>query len=475
MFKWPQSVIITIVSVATIGLMLIQAYWIRDAIKVKQAVFFRDVQQSMGQVVLNLDRIRIEERLSKQRKNYLQQRNLKIIRDSLNQLLFKGLENIHSQTDIDILLQSTNRANRALSQLNFSFSDVDDASYLLNKKELINTQIKSALAEENINIDFEFGIYSPATRSMILQKTGRYPDQLLNESYVYDLSPLGPAFGFPNKLLLYFPNEKRYVLYQLWLMLFISIILFIVIILSFYFSIATINKQKKLSVMKNDFINNMTHEFKTPISTISLACEALKDSDIKKSEDLYDNYIGVISTENKRLGSMAEQILQTAVMDKGQLRLKLAQLNVHEIIEKAINSKSIQIKNKNGHLRSKLLARNLMVTGDKIHLTNVIINLLDNAIKYNVSKPEILINTTNKNGSILINIKDNGIGISSSDQKKIFDKLYRVPMGNVHNFKGFGLGLSYVKAIVEMHEGNVSVDSEPGKGSIFTIKLPTNN
>ncbi|NOY50139.1 MAG: HAMP domain-containing histidine kinase [Chlorobi bacterium] len=460
---------------ATIGLMLIQAYWIRDAIKVKQAVFFRDVQQSMGQVVLNLDRIRIEERLNKQRKNYLQQRNLKIIRDSLNRLLFKGLENIHSQTDIDILLQSTNKANRALSQLNFSFSDVDDASYLLNKKELINTQIKSALAEENINIDFEFGIYSPATRSMILQKTGKYPDQLLNESYVYDLSPLGPAFGFPNKLLIYFPNEKRYVLYQLWLMLFISIVLFIVIILSFYFSIATINKQKKLSVMKNDFINNMTHEFKTPISTISLACEALKDDDIKKSEGLYDNYIGVISTENKRLGSMAEQILQTAVMDKGQLKLKLAQLNVHEIIEKAINSKSIQIKNKNGHLSTKLLAHDLMVTGDKIHLTNVIINLLDNAIKYNVSKPEILINTTNKNGSILINIKDNGIGISSSDQKKIFDKLYRVPMGNVHNFKGFGLGLSYVKAIIEMHEGNVSVDSEPGKGSIFTIKLPTNN
>jgi two-component system phosphate regulon sensor histidine kinase PhoR len=475
MFKWSQSVIIVIVSVATIGLMLIQAYWIRDAIKVKQAVFFRDVQQSMGQVVLNLDRIRIEERLSRQRKNYLQQKNLKIIRDSLNQLLFKGLENIHSQTDIDILLQSTNKANRALSQLNFSFSDVDDASYLLNKKELINTQIKSALAEKNINIDFEFGIYSPATRSMILQKTGKYPDQLLNESYVYDLSPLGPAFGFPNKLLIYFPNEKRYVLYQLWLMLFISIILFIVIILSFYFSIATINKQKKLSVMKNDFINNMTHEFKTPISTISLACEALKDDDIKKSEDLYDNYIGVISTENKRLGSMAEQILQTAVMDKGQLKLKLSQLNVHEVIEKAVNSKSIQIKSKDGHLHTKLLAHNLIVTGDKIHLTNVIINLLDNAIKYNVSKPEILINTTNKNGSILINIKDNGIGISSSDQKKIFDKLYRVPMGNVHNFKGFGLGLSYVKAIIEMHEGDVSVDSEPGKGSIFTIKLPTNN
>ena len=474
MFKWSQSIIIAIVTVATIGLMLIQAYWIRDAIKVKQAVFFGDVQQAMSEVVLNMDRLRIEERLNRQKKVYLRQQNLKIIRDSLNRLLFKGLENINSQTDIDLLLKSTDKANKALSQLNFSFSDMDDAGFLLSKKEIINIQIKDALAKKNIRIDFEFGVYSPATNSMILQKSGKYPDELLNESYVYDLSPLGPAFGFPNKLLLFFPNERRYVVNQLWGLLLVSIVLFMVIILSFFFSIAVINRQKKLSVMKNDFINNMTHEFKTPISTISLACEALKDNDIKKSESLYDNYIGVINAENKRLGTMAEQILQTAVMDKGQLKLKLAELNVHDIVNRAVQSKNIQVQSKNGHLDTSLLAHNTMVTGDKIHLTNVVINLLDNAIKYNTSYPEILINTTNKNGSVFINIKDNGIGISSSEQKKIFEKLYRVPTGNVHNFKGFGLGLSYVKAIVEMHNGKISVASEPGKGSIFTIKLPTN-
>ncbi len=454
--------------------MVIQVYWIRDAVKVKQAVFLRDVQQSMSQVVFNLDKMRIENRLNKQRKNYQQQQNLKAIRDSLNQLFFNGLENINSQTDLDILLQSTDEANRALSQLTISFSKVDAASFLLNKKELINTQIKSALAEKKINIDFEFGIYSTATNSIILQKTGKYPEKLVNESYIYDLSPLGPAFGYPNKLLLYFPNEKRYVLNQLWLLLLISIVLFIVIILSFYFSIHTINKQKKLSVMKNDFINNMTHEFKTPISTISLACEALKDSDIKKSESLYDNYIGVINEENKRLSSMAEQILQTAIMDKGQLKLKEEELNIHELIKAAIDSKNIQVESKKGKLQSNLLAINTQVVGDKIHLTNVIINLLDNAIKYNLSYPEININTVNRNGSVLIKIKDNGIGINSSDQKRIFEKLYRVHTGNLHDFKGFGLGLSYVKAIVEMHKGDVSVESELGNGSIFTIKLPIN-
>jgi len=226
--------------------------------------------------------------------------------------------------------------------------------------------------------------------------------------------------------------------------------------------------------MKNDFINNMTHEFKTPISTISLACEALKDDDIKKSESLYDNYIGVINTENKRLGSMAEQILQTAIMDKGQLKLNQVAFNVHEIIGKAIESKNIQIESKKGSLQSSLLATNPQVVGDKIHLTNVVINLLDNAIKYNLLQPEIVINTVNRNGSILIRVKDNGIGINSSDQKRIFEKLFRVHTGNLHDFKGFGLGLNYVKTIVEMHRGIVSVESGLGKGSIFTIKLPTN-
>jgi len=472
MFKWATSIIITIVTIATIGLMVIQVYWIRDAVKVKQAVFLNDVEHAMGEVVLNLDRMRIEERLNKQRKHYMHQKNLKVIRDSLNKIMFNGLDNISSQSDIDFLLRSTEKANRALSELSVTFSDVDAASFLLNKKDLINTQIVSALAKKKIGIDFEFGIYSTATNSMILQKTGKFPEELTSESYVFDLSPLGPAFGFPNKLLIYFPNERRYVINQLWLLLLISIILFLVIILSFYFSIHTINRQKKLSVMKNDFINNMTHEFKTPISTISLACEALKDSDIKKSEALYDNYIGVINEENKRLRSMAEQILQTAIMDKGHLNLELADLNVHDLIQKAIESKMIQVQTKSGSLTSNMQATKSIVTVDKIHMTNVIINLIDNAIKYNLTSPEVLINTVNKNGSVLIRVKDNGIGISSSDQKKIFEKLYRVPTGNLHNFKGFGLGLSYVKAIVELHNGIISVDSEPGKGSVFTIKLP---
>ncbi len=225
--------------------------------------------------------------------------------------------------------------------------------------------------------------------------------------------------------------------------------------------------------MKTDFINNMTHEFKTPISTIALACEALKDNDIQKTELLYDNYVGVIDEENGRLGLMAEQILQTAIIDKGQLKLKKSLINVNDIINVAIGSKNMEVESKGGKIELQLYARHSEVIADNIHLTNVIINLLDNAIKYCIEKPDIVINTNNSGKNILIRIKDNGIGISKSNRKKIFEKLYRVPTGNIHNFKGFGLGLSYVKTIVEQHDGNIMVDSELGKGSTFTFQLPT--
>ena len=224
--------------------------------------------------------------------------------------------------------------------------------------------------------------------------------------------------------------------------------------------------------MKTDFINNMTHEFKTPISTIALACEALKDKDIQKSESIYNSYIGVINEENSRLGVMAEQILQTAVIEKGQLKLKKEVVDMHLIIEQAINSKKISAMEKGGEIEMQLKANDSQLQGDPTHLTNIIVNLLDNALKYTLNVPKIVVNTINTKDSLLIRIQDNGIGISKSNQKKIFDKLYRVPTGNLHDFKGFGLGLNYVKATVELHNGTVTVDSEPGKGSTFTIQLP---
>ena len=261
----------------------------------------------------------------------------------------------------------------------------------------------------------------------------------------------------------------------MWGLLLISAIFIIIIILSFIFTITTIFRQKKLSELKSDLINNMTHEFKTPISTISLACEALIDKDIKKSETVYNNYINIINEENKRLEGMAEKILQSATLEKGQLVLKKEWINVHKVILDAIKNINLQVEKKNGNIYTDLRAETCIIDGDKVHITNVIYNLLDNANKYTLENPEILISTRNVNSGIKISIQDNGIGISKANQKKIFEKLYRVPSGNIHNFSGFGLGLSYVKAVVEKHSGTITLESEIKYGTKFNIFLPVKN
>jgi len=472
MNKWATSIIITLVTLSTIGLMIIQVYWIKDAVKVKQAVFFRDVNQAMLKVVYKLDQIRLQDRVRNQRKAYKQNQSIYESFDSINQILIMSMGGLNSPSEFDRFIKNTNLATKALEQLSFNYADQDPGSFLYSKKELIDSLITRELRKKRIKTAFEFGIYSPATNSMIVQKTGKYPEELINESYFFNLVSLGSLYTYPNKLLIYFPNQQSFIVRQLWKLLFVSVLLFIVIIVSFSFSMYIINRQKRLSEMKNDFINNMTHEFKTPISTIALACEALKDKDIQKSEVVYNNYVGVINEENSRLGTMAEQILQTAVLEKGQLKIKESLVDMHEIIEQAVNSKRIAAEEKGGRIELQLQATNSMLNGDRIHLTNVIINLVDNALKYNLNRPHVVVNTVNSENTFLIRIKDNGIGISNSNQKKIFDKLYRVPTGNIHDFKGFGLGLNYVKAIVEMHHGTVIVDSEPGKGSTFTCNLP---
>lgn len=472
MKKWATGLIIALVSIATIGLMIIQVYWIKDTVKVKQAVFYRDVNQVMMKVVYDLDKMRLQDRVIQQNNLYNQEQSFINAFDSLNRILTIGRGNSVSLTDYHNWVKNSESVNNLLQQLSLNQTEKDAGSFYYKRKAKIDSMISKELRSKHINTSYEFGIYNPATHSMILQRTGKYPEKLLEESYVYDLSPLGSLYTFPNKLLIYFPNEHSFIIRQLSKLLITSIFLFLVIIFSFSLSIYIINRQKRLSVMKNDFINNMTHEFKTPISTIALACEALRDKDIQKSEPVYNSYINVINEENKRLGSMAEQILQSAVLDKGQLKLKKVPLKMHNIIQDAINSKRIAAEEKGGQIEEQLKASKDNLIGDKIHLTNALINLLDNALKYNLNKPHIVINTVNRNNSLIVSVQDNGIGISSSNQKRIFEKLYRVPTGNVHDFKGFGLGLNYVKATIEMHNGIITVDSEPGKGSTFIIQLP---
>ncbi len=336
---------------------------------------------------------------------------------------------------------------------------------------LLDSLIFLELTNKGIKTEYEFGIYSPSRGQLILQKTGKYKENLLNRNFAYILFP-SDIYMNSEYLMLYFPKEKSFLLNQLWLMLFASALLILIIIYSFSYTIFTIFRQKKLSEIKNDFVNNMTHEIKTPISTISLACEVLNDKDISKSEELRVNYINMIKHENKRLETLVEHILQTATLERGQLIIKKEDIDMHMVINQAVNNVGFHVMKKSGSITEKLNAENSVIKADKVHITNLIYNLLDNANKYSPEKPKIIISTENTLNGILIKVSDSGIGISKANQKKIFEKFSRISTGNVHDVKGFGLGLSYVKAIVDKHQGKITIESELKKGSEFIVYLP---
>ena len=215
----------------------------------------------------------------------------------------------------------------------------------------------------------------------------------------------------------------------------------------------------------------MTHELKTPIATIGLACEALKDKDIELKKPMKDKFLSTITNENERLGKLVETVLQNTISDKGTPDLKLEIFNIEEIIEKAMKSIQLSFDKKEGSIETDFMALNKIVEADKLHITNVIYNLLDNSLKYSENKPHVKISTRDVIGGLVIRIKDNGIGIAKDNQEKIFEKLYRVPTGNIHNVKGFGLGLSYVRSIMELHQGTIKVESKLDQGSTFLLNL----
>jgi two-component system phosphate regulon sensor histidine kinase PhoR len=277
-----------------------------------------------------------------------------------------------------------------------------------------------------------------------------------------------------NSLFVYFPDQERHIMSGMGVMFGGSGVLILVVMACFYMAVTTILRQKKLSDIKNDFINNMTHEFKTPISTIALAADmAQENSGNLETSPRLSRYLGIIREENKRLGTHVEKVLQMAMLDKGEVKLKKTLVNMTDMITNALNSQSVQIENQNGEVELEFEAENETVSGDEVHLSNVLNNLIDNAIKYSPAKLHLTIKTVNVNNGVELSVSDKGIGMSKEQLHRIFDTFYRVPTGNVHDVKGFGLGLSYVKTMVESHEGTVKVESKPGEGSTFTIWLPT--
>ncbi len=276
----------------------------------------------------------------------------------------------------------------------------------------------------------------------------------------------------PNYLYVYFPKRRGYLLRATGFTIIPTIILTSLLIAIFAYAIMIILRQKKLSMIKNDFINNMTHELKTPISTISLASQMLEDGSITNTPKTIEHISRVINQESKRLSFQVEKVLQMAVFNEGRLKLKFKEFDINQSLRTVVNNFELRIKNKNGILHSEFIADDPVVKGDEVHLTNVVFNLLDNAVKYSNGEPEITVSTYNKSDHVVIAVKDNGIGIAKEYHAQIFDRFYRVPTGNVHDVKGFGLGLSYVKKIVDLHNGKIKVDSAVNKGTKFSILLP---
>ena len=330
--------------------------------------------------------------------------------------------------------------------------------------------IKKEFTESGLQDDYVYGIYSSNTSHIEYISQPGNEKQLLNSSHVASLSCI-----FKNDQLVlgaWFPGEKNLAMQSILGWLLVCFILLVVLVFGFIFSIYSFLRQKKISEMKSDFVNNITHEFKTPIATISLASEMLLKPSVLASETKTRKYAGIIYDENIRLKNQVEHVLQLAVLDRGIYDLKYKSIDLHQLILKVAESFQLLIKERNGSVKLQLNAANHQSYADGMHIENIIANLLDNANKYSPEKPDILISTFNRNDHIVVAVEDKGIGISHEDQKRIFRKMFRVHTGNLHDVKGFGLGLYYVKRMVEAHNGNINLHSEPGKGSRFEISLP---
>jgi two-component system phosphate regulon sensor histidine kinase PhoR len=344
-------------------------------------------------------------------------------------------------------------------------------------REEIGAKIKKAFEKNNIkNVDFEFAITNISLIGDDLQSkkyAEAYFDTVHNLRFVSPILSPNESFSeglAPQELLvIVVPNVSKIIWKQMFWMIAGAVVFTCIIFAAFFITLRALFNQKKLSEIKSDFINNMTHEFKTPLATISLAVDALKNEKVINDRAKMDYFSGIIKDENKRMNKQVETILQAALLDKQEIQLNEKPVHAHELIHAAINNIQLPLAEKKGKLEIQLNATNDLIMGDEVHIINIINNLLDNAIKYSREHLLIKLSTQNFNSHFLIKIEDNGIGMNKETLNRIFEKFYRAHTGNIHNVKGFGLGLSYVKSIVDAHKGKIKAESTIGKGSCFTI------
>lgn len=461
--------IIIIMSLSLIGVGVIQYFWVKRAVDLDEKNFNDKVTIALNNVKKRLmnDAEAVAEKKFYSDGKFADPKSIieKIIRGDLEE----------QASDI----------NKRIKDLEFRSTFMNPEELLENiDKDNLDKYLKSELESKNIDLSYEYGVYSNEYRSYFIEN-GSYTATIGDTTKSSNVAAMNPLYKAeykislfenevinPGHLNIYFPGKKRFLWSNVIGILLSSILFTGLILFCFSYTIYVIFHQKKVSEMKTDFINNMTHEFKTPIATISLASDSILSPVILENKDKVTRFINIIKQENKRMLSQVEKVLQMAQIEKENVELKFIPFNLHDVIEDAVINAELKVQAKGGQIITNLSAQKPVINGDVTHIASIINNLLDNAEKYTPNQPIIRVETKDVRCGVEVIVEDNGIGINKDALKLIFEKFYRVHTGNLHDVKGFGLGLSYVKAMVDAHHGKVSVKSEVGKGSIFTIFLP---
>ena len=436
-------VIVALITLSLLGIILVQLSWFKNMVKLRQDQLLEKVQTAATEVADDLSR------------KASSSPGLRLSRKPLLRL---------TPDDFDLNLVQP----PTISQYYTPFEVQEKLHIAFEKRGLKD-------------IKFEFAISSSSNMYNLEMQSANflteYQDEENNKTHFIPIfaEPGSHMEGLvPNEhLILIVPDFNKQVWASLWWSIVVAIIFTLIIVAAFFVTVRTLLRQKKLSEIKSDFINNMTHEFKTPLATISLAVDALRNEKVQQNTEKMQYFSGIIKEENKRMNKHVETILQAALMDKQELKLEMRRVSVTTLIHSALKNHQLQIQDKNGNIQLKLDAKNDEIIADENHFTNMLSNLFDNAIKY--SKEDsllICVQTYNHGKSICIKIQDNGIGMNKETAKRVFEKFYRAHTGNIHNVKGFGLGMSYVKTVVDVHKGKIKVESTLGKGSCFTVEVP---
>ena len=463
--KYTQ-VIIFLSSFALLGFLLIQLYWAKNTFNEKKNNFHTLFEICVTEIGDELrDKILNESSYSNPKIGG----NILPIKNTLtsNSQFLDTLKNIrNSEKSISEKRKDLLRIINKKLALNININ-LDKA---FDEKEVISL-IKTSLEKHGIKNDFHYSI-TGQNGLLFLSNFENIDNSILEKSTSYSVEFLNDDLFTEKRIFTLYILKLHWSIAKSFTLVFIfSMVLILIILGTFIYSVRVIQNQKKNTRIKTDFINNMTHELKTPIATIGLACEALSDKNIKLDNSSQNKFLKTIKSENERLGKLVENVLESSVSTKASPELKLEVFNIEDVIKRAIKSIQISYNTRNGKIKTDFLAQNKIIEADKLHITNVIHNLLDNSLKYSSKSPLVTISTRDVIGGIIIRIKDNGIGIVKDNHKRIFEKLFRVPTGDLHNVKGFGLGLSYVKSIIDLHKGKIIVESKLEAGSTFTINL----